>query len=122
MSFKLPATHKGRMPVCIWYKNNNIYFDLFLAIVGNDGLCCGTKAQCFKLENITSLREIGQLVINILEKFQRLGDLTLDELDKLPDYHNDPFDRLIICQAITENMTIITRDTIIPKYPVRTLW
>lgn len=83
MSFKLPATHKGRMPVCIWYKNNNIYFDLFLAIVGNDGLCCGTKAQCFKLENITSLREIGQLVINILEKFQRLGDLTLDELDKL---------------------------------------
>ena len=22
----------------------------------------------------------------------------LDELDKLPDYHNDPFDRLIICQ------------------------
>ncbi len=46
----------------------------------------------------------------------------LDELDKLPDYHNDPFDRLIICQAITENMTIITRDSIIPKYPVKTLW
>ena len=46
----------------------------------------------------------------------------LDELDKLTDYHNDPFDRLIICQAITENMTIITRDTIIPKYPVKTLW
>ena len=46
----------------------------------------------------------------------------LDELKKLPNHHNDPFDRLIICQAIAENTTIITRDTIIPKYPVKTLW
>ena len=48
--------------------------------------------------------------------------LHLDELKKLPNHHNDPFDRLIICQAIAENTTIITRDTIIPKYPVKTLW
>ena len=46
----------------------------------------------------------------------------LDELGKLPKHHNDPFDRLIICQAISENLTIITRDTIIPNYPVKTLW
>lgn len=46
----------------------------------------------------------------------------LDELDKLPKHHNDPFDRLIICQAISENLTIITRDTIIPNYQVKTLW
>ena len=46
----------------------------------------------------------------------------LDELKKLPNHHNDPFDRLIICQPIAENTTIITRDTIIPKYPVKTLW
>ena len=46
----------------------------------------------------------------------------LDELDKLPKHHNEPFDRLIICQAIAENLTIITRDTIIPNYPVKNLW
>ena len=42
--------------------------------------------------------------------------------DEAAPYHNDPFDRLIICQAITENMTIITCDSIIPNYPVKTLW
>ena len=83
MSFKLPADDKRRIAMQIWYKNNSIYFELLLAIVGNDGLRCTTEAQCFKIENITSLREIGELVINILEKFQRLGDLTLDELDEL---------------------------------------
>ena len=46
----------------------------------------------------------------------------LDELISLPNHHNDPFDRLIICQAKSENLTIITRDTIIPKYPVKTVW
>ena len=83
MSFKLPADDKVRIPVSIWYKNNSIYFELLLAIVGKDGLRYTTEAQCFKIENITSLKEIGELVINILKKFQRLGDLTLDELDEL---------------------------------------
>ena len=46
----------------------------------------------------------------------------LDELNKLPKHHNDPFDRLIICQAIAEDLTLITRDTIIPNYPIKTLW
>ncbi len=35
----------------------------------------------------------------------------------LPNIHNDPFDRLLIAQAIEEKLTIITSDTIIPKYP-----
>lgn len=46
----------------------------------------------------------------------------LDELNNLPKIHNDPFDRLIICQALNENMTIITRDGKIQKYPVNTVW
>ena len=36
--------------------------------------------------------------------------------------HRDPFDRLIVSQALTENLTIITSDKIIPKYPIKTLW
>ena len=46
----------------------------------------------------------------------------LDWLLELPIIHNDPFDRLLICQAQTENLTMVTRDTIIPKYPVKILW
>lgn len=46
----------------------------------------------------------------------------LDRLLELPIIHNDPFDRLLICQAQMENLTMVTRDTIIPKYPVKILW
>lgn len=44
------------------------------------------------------------------------------ELKKLPKIHNDPFDRLIICQSIAENMPILTSDLTIQKYPVKTIW
>lgn len=39
-------------------------------------------------------------------------------VDKLPDYHADPFDRLLIAQAITESITLITSDEKIWKYNV----
>ena len=46
----------------------------------------------------------------------------LDLLKNLEKKHNDPFDRLIICQAKSENLRIITRDTIIPLYGIETIW
>ena len=47
----------------------------------------------------------------------------IDTLSELPLIHKDPFDRLLIAQSQLESMTLITRDTIIPKYPnVKVLW
>lgn len=46
----------------------------------------------------------------------------LDEISHLPPIHGDPFDRLIISQAITENLVIITKDDKIPQYNVKVLW
>jgi PIN domain nuclease of toxin-antitoxin system len=40
----------------------------------------------------------------------------------LPNHHIDPFDRILIAQAIAENMTLITTDENIAKYPVQVLW
>jgi PIN domain nuclease of toxin-antitoxin system len=34
----------------------------------------------------------------------------------LPRHHDDPFDRMLVAQALMENLTIITRDTAIPAY------
>jgi PIN domain nuclease of toxin-antitoxin system len=39
-----------------------------------------------------------------------------------PLYHNDPFDRLIIAQALVEDMVILTSDRAFQKYPVEILW
>jgi PIN domain nuclease of toxin-antitoxin system len=40
----------------------------------------------------------------------------------LPSHHHDPFDRLIIAQAIFEELTILTSDRIFAKYPVDVVW
>ena len=40
----------------------------------------------------------------------------------LPLHHHDPFDRLLIAQAIAEEMTILTADRVFGKYPVKILW
>jgi PIN domain nuclease of toxin-antitoxin system len=38
---------------------------------------------------------------------------------KLPPYHNDPFDRMLIAQSITNNLTIITRDSKFSLYQIK---
>jgi PIN domain nuclease of toxin-antitoxin system len=40
----------------------------------------------------------------------------------LPDIHKDPFDRILICQAIVHGMILLTPDERIVRYPVRTAW
>lgn len=41
---------------------------------------------------------------------------------KLPGIHKDPFDRLLVAQAMENDLTIITRDLKIPLYDVKTVW
>ena len=40
---------------------------------------------------------------------------------RLPAIHRDPFDRMLVAQALCERLTIVTRDGSIPAYPVQTL-
>ncbi len=46
----------------------------------------------------------------------------MQALTVIPNYHADPFDRMLVAQAITEKMTIVTANKIIAKYPVNTIW
>lgn len=43
-------------------------------------------------------------------------------LENLPLHHKDPFDRLLISQAIVENMTVVSADANFAKYQVNLLW
>ncbi len=58
------------------------------------------------------------------EQFEILSikPLHLDNIQQLPRIHGDPFDRLIISQAMTENLVIITKDGMIPRYDIETIW
>ncbi|GHT52433.1 twitching motility protein PilT [Bacteroidia bacterium] len=46
----------------------------------------------------------------------------LMELSKLDFLHKDPFDRLIIAQAISENISLISSDSVFKLYPVQWIW
>ena len=55
-----------------------------------------------------------------------LAALSIEEeavlaLDRLPALHRDPFDRLLVCQALTHGLVIVSPDPQIQQYPVRTL-
>ncbi len=41
---------------------------------------------------------------------------------RLPPLHRDPFDRLLIAQAIALGLAIVTPDPLIAQYPVRVIW
>ena len=56
-----------------------------------------------------------------------IDSLSLDEdatlyLTKLPELHKDPFDRILICQAIVGGLIILTPDELITQYPLRSVW
>jgi len=65
----------------------------------------------------------------ITEDVQRFGVVILPILpahalavEKLPMHHRDPFDRMLVAQAMAENLVLVTRDPAFEPYPVRCLW
>jgi PIN domain nuclease of toxin-antitoxin system len=73
------------------------------------------------------LPEPPEAFIPTQRELHKIEKLSLEEdaafhLVKLPDYHKDPFDRMLVCQAIVHGMTILTPDEAIRRYPARTTW
>ncbi len=103
------------------------------------------RAQCEKPGNFLGLSiasvwemqiklQLGKLSLDrslesIIEEHRRLNSLELLPIDlphvlalrDLPLHHKDPFDRLIIAQARTEQLTIVSADGIFSSYPVDVL-
>jgi PIN domain nuclease of toxin-antitoxin system len=94
--------------------------------------------SCFlsvaSLWEITIKRQIGKLTLDIsLEELFEYADrnqieiiqITYDHLttlSNLPVHHNDPFDRLIVAQTISEKLTLISRDKGLKKYKIKQQW
>lgn len=45
-----------------------------------------------------------------------------ERIKTLPDIHKDPFDRLLIAQSIENGLIIVTTESKIPLYNVKTIW
>lgn len=55
-------------------------------------------------------------------EFLPLSEAATLVLTRLPDLHRDPFDRMLVCQALVDGMTLLTPDENIRRYPVPTVW
>ncbi len=80
------------------------------------------KSSIGKLEIKSSISKIAKTCEKEQFDILSIKPFHLDEIGRLPMIHGDPFDRLIISQAIAENMVIITKDGTIPLYNVKVLW
>ena len=81
------------------------------------------KQKLVKLDNALTILELEELCKN--SGFVQLPTRSqyVENTKSLDFIHRDPFDRLLISIAQCEDLTIVTRDTIIPKYNnVKTVW
>jgi PIN domain nuclease of toxin-antitoxin system len=94
---------------------------LFLSVASVWELQIKIQAKKFKFkETLEEVVEIEQITNGL-----QILSVTLThvlELENLPLHHKDPFDRLLISQAIVENMTLISADANFAKYQVNLLW
>ncbi|MDQ3845794.1 MAG: type II toxin-antitoxin system VapC family toxin [Bacteroidota bacterium] len=80
------------------------------------------KAGLNKLELRVSFSELReQLAVHEIQIFP-IYFIHLPTYLGLPLLHKDPFDRMIIAQALAHNFTIITKDLHFPPYNVPVLW
>lgn len=95
--------------------------DLYLSAVSAWEI--STKYQSGRLP----LPESPERLIPIERRLRGIEELAFDEESalqvlRLPPLHRDPFDRMLISQAIAGSLAIVTPDPLITQYPVRVIW
>lgn len=80
------------------------------------------KSSIGKLVIKSSISKIAETCEKEQFEILSIKPLHLDNIRQLPQIHGDPFDRLIISQAMAENLVIITKDGMIPQYDIKTIW
>jgi PIN domain nuclease of toxin-antitoxin system len=91
--------------------------DIFVSLA--TGWEIAIKAALGKLEDIGNF----QSEIKI-EGFALLA-ISFDHIEKvktLPHHHRDPFDRMLVAQALTEDLTLLSNETLFDAYGVRRVW
>ena len=81
------------------------------------------KSSKGKLSLTCSIIQMMGICIDTLKfPILHIKGVHLEMLRTLPWIHKDPFDRLLIAQAMSEEMALVTADEHIAKYPVHRMW
>jgi PIN domain nuclease of toxin-antitoxin system len=80
------------------------------------------KMSSGKLDIDKNITEIEEYILSRDYEVINVSFTHLKALFNLPKFHGDPFDRLLIAQAIIEDLTIISVDKAFQDYPVQVSW
>lgn len=91
--------------------------EIFVSVVSRWEIALKQRKQEFQL-----LRPFAELMAESSYLPLDLSFETPKYLSQLPAIHSDPFDRILVAQALLEDLTLITSDRTIHRYPISTLW
>ncbi len=81
------------------------------------------KASLGKLKLALPVRRyVDEHVIVNGFRYLEIGMSHIGRIETLPPHHGDPFDRLLIAQALEEKVPVITADPVFRKYGVKRIW
>ena len=115
----------------LWYLFDNENLSHKAKDIINNEVCYYTKISLWEIaikqtKNLLHYKQSIQDIINACdeEEFLELSvsGKSLDLIKTLPSIHHDPFDRILIAMSMEHALTIITKDSKISLYDIKTLW
>lgn len=113
-------------------------------VMGDPRISVSMRSQIENNENLLSIASVWEMAIKhsigklnfglafnefieqqIIRNGIELLPITIDHITvvaTLPLHHRDPFDRILIAQALVENIPILSADKIFDAYPIRRVW
>ncbi|RDB04948.1 type II toxin-antitoxin system VapC family toxin [Runella aurantiaca] len=82
----------------------------------------GIKISLGKLKLDMPFVDLENWVVNNRINILPIRFDNIIQLSQLPFHHRDPFDRTLIAQALSEKLTIITKEKLFEEYGVTRLW
>ena len=80
------------------------------------------KISAGKLELQTEFKDLENSIAILSLKILPINFSHINKVFILEFHHRDPFDRMIIAQGITEDLTIFSKDKNFTLYPIKLLW
>ena len=120
--------------IFIWYVQNSERLPSSITAIINNGrndiLLSIASVWEMAIKQSTGKLNLGTPYASFIAEQMRLNSMELlpvrlehlDLITTLPLHHRDPFDRLLIAQAIVEDILLISADSVFSLYPVRVMW
>ena len=80
------------------------------------------KVSLKKLPLSMELKDLFEIIDKSQFEILNLNTFDILQVSTLPFHHNDPFDRVLISQALTNNLTLLTKDQAFASYQALIEW